>query len=65
VAIGQTDMNPAGATSVEDVLTLVANQRGIDYDDEYSYDSDDYPKPITDTTEEIHCGRCNVNLLET
>ena len=50
--------------SVESLLELVANQRGIDYSDEYSYDDDVFPKAITQLSEPEPCSRCNVNLLE-
>ena len=49
---------------VESMLEIMADNRGIDYSDEYSYDSDDFPKVITDTDEENHCATCGVDLRE-
>lgn len=49
---------------VEDLLTAVAANRGIDYSDVYSYDSDVFPKAVTDSTDENHCATCNIDLRE-
>lgn len=53
------------AFSVEEILENLARRAGVDYSDEYSYDSDDFPKCVTDLTERRDCARCHTNLLET
>jgi hypothetical protein len=50
--------------TAETVIEEVAKARGIDYSDEYSYDTDDFPKAITDTDEELRCAVCNTDLRE-
>jgi len=49
--------------STEDILGRVAEQRGIDYSDPHSYDSDEFPKPLflnnVNDAEFDHCGNMN------
>jgi hypoxanthine phosphoribosyltransferase len=42
---------------VDKILKFCAAVMGIDYDDEYSYDSDEFPKPIFNTDEIEKCAR--------
>lgn len=63
-AMGLVPGNLDQKQSVETTLALLANQRGIDYSDEYSYDSDEFPKAVTDTSDEDHCATCNIDLRE-
>lgn len=56
---------PDDKLTAETVLEAVAQSRGIDYDDEYSYDTHEYPKAVTDTSDELHCAVCNIDLRET
>lgn len=46
--------------STENLLRAVAQLRGIDYDNQYSYDSDDFPKPVfaSELESDEHCGSC-------
>lgn len=53
-----------GKDFVEDLLPALAKNRGIDYSDELSYDSDDFPKAVTNSTDENHCAVCNIDLRE-
>lgn len=50
-----------GSATVEDALTVIGTARGIDRDDERSYDSGDFPKVIF-ASEEFpdYCPRCAV-----
>jgi hypothetical protein len=51
--------------SVESWLRTKALERGIDYDDESSYDSGDFPKVILRFTveDDERCGHCNEHLV--
>lgn len=62
-----TEMPEEGSRNVaEDILTSLAESKGIDYSDEYSYDSDDFPKAITelDPDSDIGCAECGIELRE-
>lgn len=53
--------------SVEDALDAIAVDRGVDREDERSFDSDEFPKVIfasqVECTEE-RCGGCGESLLD-
>jgi hypothetical protein len=55
--------DPGESYGPEETLELVAEMRGIDYSDEYSYDSDEFPKIIQDSEGE-HCASCMLPLEE-
>lgn len=48
------------ASGVEDVLDIYASDRGIDREDETTFDSDDFPKVILriDAEPDDQCGAC-------
>lgn len=51
--------------TAEEVLEAVAAKRGIDYSDEYSYDSDEFPKAIQSPDGDgEHCASCMFPLEE-
>lgn len=61
----QTYAQQVPRESVEELLVMVGNNHGIDYSDEYSYDSDVFPKAVTDQTEPgDKCAVCNTDLTE-
>lgn len=62
VVTGVQSQALVGRESVEDALTHIAKAKGIDYADEYSYDSDDFPKVITAEDESVYCDRCQADL---
>lgn len=50
-----------GSLDTERTLSELAIDLELDYDDPYSYDSDDYPKPVFRDQLEYHyelCGTC-------
>lgn len=48
----------------EKQLRQMAWDLGIEYDDEYSYDSDNFPKVIfADQNEDDYCGSCHEPLI--
>lgn len=55
-------------SSDEATIRILANRAGVDYSDQYSYDSDDFPKPVLsleldcDDDEHERCDACNRNL---
>jgi hypothetical protein len=51
--------------SIEPVLERLAKKEGLDYTEEWTYDTDQFPKAVTDLTESRHCARCNVDLTTT
>ena len=61
--IGSTSWNPEGM-DVEDVIKKWADEIGLDYGDESSYDSGDFPKVVfyymVEDTE--HCGQCHSEI---
>lgn len=53
----------------EETIRILANRARIDYSDSWSYDSDDFPKPVlsididcTDETGHEQCGACGTYL---
>lgn len=65
-------------SSDEDTIRILANRAGVDYSDPYSYDSDDFPKPVLsidiecgydtygeeDPDHHERCGACHTNLCD-
>ena len=65
--IRRGDASPAARDmSTEDVLWQCARAAGIDYDDLYSFDSDEFPKPfVVDQVEGTeYCASCHEDLLD-
>ena len=65
ILIERGDAAPAarGMISVE-VLEQISHAAGVDFDDEYSYDSDEFPKVVTNEQGDgSECERCG-RLLE-
>lgn len=62
------DVDLSNAFDTEDKLFKLAGHLKIDYTDEYSYDSDDFPKPVFQmNSEEVwedHCGHCHERIIE-
>jgi hypothetical protein len=53
------------ADQVEQILDALAHTLGVNREDEWSFDSDGFPKVILSTDDdEIECGRCGGNLGE-
>lgn len=56
--------------SSEETIRLLANKVRVDYSDPYSYDSDEFPKPVLsielDCSEDEHekCDACGRNLCD-
>ena len=51
---------------IEDVMWQCSQAAGIDYDDQCSYDSDEFPKPfVVDQVEGTeYCASCHEDLLD-
>lgn len=49
-------------TELEDRLSELATARGYDYEDHYTFDSDEFPKPVPASwcSEEETCGTCHM-----
>lgn len=64
VLIGAGIASPGARDMVSiEALEQIAAANCIDFDDEYSYDSDDFPKVITNGAGAgEHCGRCSAEL---
>lgn len=66
VMIDRGDASPAARDMVSvEVMEQISHAAGVDFDDEYSYDSDDFPKLVTNEgADGLHCGRCQKDLEE-
>lgn len=54
-----TGHNQVSALGVEDMLDKLAEAAGIDRGDEYTFDSDDFPKVVLSVDDDgITCGQC-------
>lgn len=66
IMIARGDASPAARDMVSvEVMEQISHSAGVDFDDEYSYDSDDFPKIITNEPEgPLNCGRCGTDISD-
>lgn len=63
ILIERGEASPAARDMITcEVLEQISHAAGVDFDDEYSYDSDDFPKVVRDNGEDDVCGRCGEPL---
>lgn len=62
----ECEHGPSILDGVEAILAACAAERGIDYDDEGSYDSGDFPKAVfADQVEsDDYCGTCYQSIID-
>lgn len=49
--------------SSEETMRILANRAGIDYSDQFSYDSDEFPKPVLQVElDDDRCDSCGREL---